>query len=977
MTEAEAGTVSFGPFRLFPASRTLEKDGVRLVLGDRALDILMVLIEHAGSVVSHKTLIARVWRGLVVEQGNLRVHIAGLRKALGPAERYIANVPGQGYCFVAPIARETSAALPAPSAEFPDAIRKRLVLPPQLARMLGRDEIVRSIAADLIAERFVTVIGSGGIGKTTVAIAVAHAMREEFGESVCFVDLGAVVDARLVPDTIASSLGLAAQTADVLPTLLEYLRTLRILLVLDNCEHVIDIVATLAETIFRSAAGVHMLATSREAMRVEGEHVYWLPALASPSPQSSLKAADVRTFPAVELFMERAAASGGHIELNDDNAPVIAGICGRLEGIALAIELAAGRVGSHGLAATADLLNRNLGLDWHGRRTALPRHQTLRALLDWSYGLLSVDEQTSLRRLAALVGEFTLEAAAAVADVVAANALDVLDALVAKSLVAARAGQDGSVRYRLLETTRLHALEQLQASGEADGTSQRHARHFLMLLDSRHGGQIDLEYTGRAHSLREHLGNVRAALEWCFSRQPPAFDATLPVELAAAATPVFFELSLLSEAYKWSAAALAMLDERLRGSRRELLLMSTWAISSMWMRGNSDDVLGAIARGLELARPLNEPAQRLRMLATRHVFLIRVADFRGALSAAEQWNAEAQQSGDITCLAIADLMQGVAHHFRGDQATAKRYLEAGFVRAGARNLQLCGVDHRVRALITLARVHWLSGDPEQGISTARLAIDAAMRSGKPLDTCFALLFTAPVYLWCGYWEAAQEIIDQLNRHTHWHLLKPFHPVATAMQGALLIGRGQTQDGTHLLLEISQMLREERQNVVGSFLACWAADGLVAAGRAEEAAVIIRRARRDAVHAGEAVHLPELLRIEAEALLAMSQTHAPRAMRMLKRACRIAHRQSALSWELRSATSLARLQINLSMHAVAREQLAGTFSRFSAGFATLDLVTAREMLDSIAATSATIASADSTIGLRPRPDGSHAADTRVE
>jgi predicted ATPase len=599
----------------------------------------------------------------------------------------------------------------------------------------------------------------------------------------------------------------------------------------------------------------------------------------------------------------------------------------------------------------------------------------LRALLDWSYSLLSAVEQTSLRRLAVLVGEYTFDAAAAVIDAGPASALDILDALVAKSLVAVRASEDGSARYRLLETTRLHALEKLQTSGEADITAQRHARHFLILLDSRHGGQIDLEYTGRAHSLREHLGNVRAALEWCFSRQQPAFDATLAIELAAAATPVFFELSLLGEAYKWSAAALALLDDTTRGSRREMLLTSTWAISSMWTRGNSDDVLTAIARGLELARPLDEPTQRLRMLATRHVFLIRVADFRGALDAAQQWDVEAQRSGDITCLAIADLMQGVAHHFRGDQATAKRHMEAGFARAGARNLQLCGVDHRVRALITLARVHWLCGEPEQAMSTARLAIDAAMRSGKPLDTCFALLFTAPVYLWCGYWEAAQEIIDQLNRHTHWHLLKPFHPIASAMQGALLIGRGQTQDGTRVLLDILQTMHEERQNVVDSFLACWAADGLVAAGRAEEAVAIMRQARRKAVHAGEAVHLPELLRIQAEALHAMSPAHATHAVRMLTRSCRMAHHQSALSWELRSTISLARIQISCSQHEEAHQLLAEMFGRFRGGFTTRDLVTARELLDSLRDMSAD--SADNAIAFHHSHADAHATDSRVE
>jgi predicted ATPase/DNA-binding winged helix-turn-helix (wHTH) protein len=929
---------SFGPFRLLPAARALEKAGVRLELGDRALDILLVLVERAGEVVSHKELMARVWRGLVVDPGNLRVHVAGLRKALGESDRYIANVPGQGYCFVAPVRRET-----------PAATRQNLVLPPVLARMVGRDEAVRMIAADLTTERFVTLVGPGGIGKTTVAVSVAHAMRKEFPHAVCFVDIGAVAESKLVAATVAASLGLAVQTADVLPTLLDYLRTLRILLVLDNCEHVIDAAATLAERIFKETADVHILTTSREALRVEGEHAFWLLPLESPPPNSSLKAADVAAFPAVKLFMERAAASGARFELNDENAPMVAGICGRLEGIALAIELAAGRAGTHGIAATADLLNKNLGLDWHGRRTALPHHQTLRALLDWSYGFLPDAEQLALRSLSVLVGEFTLEAANSVVYEGPANeaaTLNTLDALVAKSLVSVQAGDEHSIRYRLLETTRIYALEKLQDSGEATGAARRHAGYFAALLNSRHGGQVDLEYSGRAHALREHLGNVRAALEWCFARDGRVFDAALAVDLAAAAAPVFFELSLLSESYQWSAAGLAALDETTRGERREMILQSIWAISSMWTRGSSDDVLSAITRGMELARPLDEPSQRLRMLATKHLFLTRVADFRGALRAAEEWDAAAKQVDDVSCLAISDLMQGVARHFLGDQAAAKRRFEAGFARAGERNLQLCGSDHRVRALVTMSRVLWLSGLPERAVDTAQKAVATAMGFGKPLDTCFSLLYATPVYLWCGDWSAAQEVLERLMNHTHWHVLKPFHAVALAMQGALLIGRGDAERGIAMLPGVLQKMRAERQDVVGTFVACCVADGLTAVGHPEEALAIIRTARRNAVRGAEAVQLPELLRIQATALLSTSHANEARAERLLVRSGRIAQRQSALSWELRTALTLARLHARRGDRERARQLLAPLYQRFTEGFQTRDLQATRQLLEEL-------------------------------
>jgi predicted ATPase/DNA-binding winged helix-turn-helix (wHTH) protein len=949
MNPSHSGITSFGPFRLSPVARVIERDGVPLALGDRALDILIALVTRPGEIVSHRDLIAHVWRDLVVSPGTLRVHMSSLRKALGDGNggaRYIENVTGQGYCFVAQVTYDSAVASPAVMAGVPDVAGKRLLLPSKLRGIVGREQIVREIGDDLIAERFITIIGPGGMGKTTVAVAVAHDMLEEFSGVVCFVDAGAIEDAKLVAATVAASLGLSVQTADAMPTLVEYLRTLRMLLVIDNCEHVIDAVATLLETIFREAPGVHILATSREALRVEGEHACWLPALASPSPDSSMKAVDVLRFPAVQLFMERAAASGHRFKLDDESAPVVAGICGRLEGIALAIELAAGRVGSHGIAATADLLNRNLGLDWHGRRTALPRHQTLRALLDWSYGLLAGPEQLALRRLSVLVGAFTLDAACAVAlggQSDRAAMLGTLDALVAKSLLSALVGDDGSQRYRLLETTRIYAREKLQESGESASASRRHAEYFAMLLNATHGGQVDLEYTGRAHGLREHLGNVRGALEWCFSQSEAGVDKTLSVDLAAAAAPVFFELSLLSEAYKWSAAGLEALDATTRGSRREMLLQSTWAISSMWMRGNSEDVLTAIARGMELAPPDDEPAQRLRMLATRHLFLTRVADFRGALSAAREWNIAARQTRDVTCLAISDLMQGVARHFRGDQAAARRHFDTGFGQAGDRSLQLCGNDHRVRGLISQSRALWLSGLPERAMSTARSAVVTALRSGKPLDTCFALIFTTPVYLWCGEWDAAQDALEQLINHTHWPVLKPFHSSASAMQGALLIGRRDVEQGTAMIQAALDKMKGERQKVVANFVACWLAEGLTAMGRFDDALAVIHDARRDAAHGGEAMLLPELLRLQARTLLSMSEANETQAERLLIRSCAIARRQSAQSWELRSALDLARVRARRGDSVEARQHLASLYDRFTEGFATHDLRAAAQLL----------------------------------
>jgi len=442
-------SISFGPFRLTPAARVLEKDGRPLALGHRALDILIVLVERAGEVVDQKELLSRVWRGLVVCPSNLRVHMSALRKALNDSAgkaRYIANVTGQGYCFVAPIERGAGA-----------ATAKAYELPPVLERMVGRDSTISNLTAHLMMQRFVSIVGPGGIGKTTVAVAAAHSLLAEFAGAVCFVDLGSVTEPTRVVPTVASALGLGVDTES---TLIERLRATRTLLVLDNCEHVIDAAASLAERIFSEAHRMHILATSREAMRVEGESAYLLPPLDSPSPDADLKADVALGYPAIQLFMERAAAGGRRSPLTDSEALIVADICRKLDGLALAIELAASQVGAHGIVGTWNLLQHRRVLDWQGRRTAAPRHQSLRTLLDWSYRLLDDEEQLALRRLAVFSSAFTVEAAAR------AVTINELDALVAKSLLSVVAGDEGSMRYRVLETTRAYALEKLHESDE-------------------------------------------------------------------------------------------------------------------------------------------------------------------------------------------------------------------------------------------------------------------------------------------------------------------------------------------------------------------------------------------------------------------------------------------------------------------------------------------------------------------------------
>ena len=476
---------TFGPFRFFPARQLLLEGETPVRLGSRALEILVALVERPGELVSKDELMARVWPNTVVEESNLKVNVAALRRALGEGQsgrRYIATVSGRGYRFVAPVER----AEPGTPSVLQSSTTKRLHdLPASSTRTIGRADTIHTLLRLLQRHRLVTIVGPGGIGKTTVALAAAEALIAAYEQRVRFIDLAPLQDPHFVPSAVASALGLATHSGDALPALIGYLREEQTLVVLDNCEHVIEAVASLAEQITSGAPGVHILATSREPLRVKGEQVHHLLPLEIPPNSCELTAAEALVFPAVQLFVERAAESLEGFELNDTDAPVVADICRKLEGIALAIELAATRIDALGARELSALLDDRFRLLKQGRRTAVSRHRTLAATLDWSYELLPEDERVVLRRLAVFAGAFTLESASAVARGTGIAAPEVVQGvanLVEKSLVSADVS--GAVaQYRLLDTTRAYALQKLSASGELEAFVRRHAEHYRHLLD--------------------------------------------------------------------------------------------------------------------------------------------------------------------------------------------------------------------------------------------------------------------------------------------------------------------------------------------------------------------------------------------------------------------------------------------------------------------------------------------------------------
>jgi DNA-binding winged helix-turn-helix (wHTH) protein len=391
-----ASSILFGPFELNSSERTLRKADDVVPLGGRAFEILLALLDRPGEIVSKSDLIAKVWPDVTVEEGSLRVHLSALRKALGDGQfgnKYITNVQGHGYCFAAPVTRKSA------EPDEGNTFSRPSNLPPALGRMIGRDDAVLEIQARFQTERLITVLGPGGIGKTTVALATGQAASADFADAVFFVDLSAVRDRAQVVGAIASAIGLDLQFANPEETLLDFLHGRRALIILDSCEHLIEQTAKVADCIFQRAPDIYMLATSREALQMAGERVFRLHPLDCPPERPMLTTAQIVAYPATRLFAERVSARSSEFRLGDEEAPVVAEICRKLDGMALAIELAAGRAAIFGVKDTAARLGSRLDLLKFGRRTAIPRHQTLRAALDWSHDYLSEVERIVLRRI--------------------------------------------------------------------------------------------------------------------------------------------------------------------------------------------------------------------------------------------------------------------------------------------------------------------------------------------------------------------------------------------------------------------------------------------------------------------------------------------------------------------------------------------------------------------------------------------------
>jgi non-specific serine/threonine protein kinase len=662
-TDLPAPSVSFrfGSFELQPVDRRLLKDGAAVPLGPRTFDLLTVLVDRAGHLVSKDELLERVWPGVVVIDTALQMQVSLLRKVVGADA--IVTVSGHGYRFALPVTKSEVSATDLASAP-------RHNLSSYLTSFVGREHEIDELKGLLTTTRLVTLTGAGGAGKTRLGIEVAWQLVEDLRDGVWLVELAAISDPALVPQAVAEVLGQKELAGKPLvESLSDYLASKHLLLVLDNTEHLLEGCAPLADHILRRSERVGILATSREPLNVTGELTYRVPPLTIPEATDHATPEALSRYESVRMFVERARLVRPHFSITADNTSSVTTICRRLDGIPLAIELAAPRLRSMSIEELSQRLDQRFALLTGGSRAALPRHRTLRSLIDWSYDLLSDIERALLSRLSVFAGGWTLASAEAVCTrdgIEAHDVLDLLASLTDKNLIIA--SEDGAgTRWRILETVRQYAEDRLRESGEEARWRDRHLDCFLALAEeafAEHGpGQVAF-----LERVASDYDNFRGAFSWATTA-----NAAVGLRLAVAFGGFWANSSYLTEGRQWLAGLLDAVPNR-APTRDRARVLCTAAILAVAQADYAEAKL-RYEQCLALNRELDWPKGIVYALNGLGEVALAQAAYAEAEVLLRDATPLARALGDMTALAVSLSNLGSVMRAQGDLPAARLMLE--------------------------------------------------------------------------------------------------------------------------------------------------------------------------------------------------------------------------------------------------------------------------------------------------------------
>jgi non-specific serine/threonine protein kinase len=927
--------------------RELRARGVTVPIGNRAFEIIEALVSSAGELVTKDDLMNRVWPGAIVEDNTIQVHISAIRRALGSDRGMLKTVAGRGYRLLGDWTMRQQSTPKTPHVPRPVQTTAHPFLtnvPVAASALIGRETAVQHLCDLLSAYRAVTLTGPGGIGKTVLASEVARRLFPTLEGDVFLVELASLSEPDLVPTGVAYALNLQLRSdAMSAETIARAIGDKKLLLVLDNCEHVIDAAASMAESLVRLCPHTTVLATSREVLSIEGEFVYRVTPLEVPAPHIEASE-EVLEHSAVQLFVTRTRSLRADFQAQGEKLPVVAAICRRLDGIPLAIEFAAARAATLGIQQVAGRLDDRFALLTGGRRTALPRHKTLRATLDWSYELLPAAEQRLLRHLAIFPAGFTLEAVAAAVNDTESSVVLGISSLVSKSLVTLDESET-TRRWRLLETVRVYSLEKLSESAEHTQAARRHAEFYLALFVS-FAGEAGLQAAVDDLSrYRREIDNLRAALNWAFS---PDGDTVLGVALAAAAD-FWVAVSLVSESCEWADKALTHIGDAI-DTRHEMVLQCSLGYSLIYTKGMGADARTALVRALALAQKLEELSYRMRAIYGLWLFSSRSMALNDAIAYARDYGAIARV-GDLRSRTTAAWLMGIPQTYLAAHAEASERLQWAIdnypVDRRAGDLIQFGADLRTSAMghntVNLLSLGLLDAAPR----TAERAIQEARATNQPTVLCVALAWAAGfVFLSLDELDLAKNCGEELVDLAFKHGLRPYYAAGLCVRGSLAARRGEPELGIGPLRSGLADMQQAFYLMYCPFFQKELATALSGAGRVDEGIREIDEALRLAAETGYRWFEPELLRTKGE-LLTRRGTDEPTLIEGLYRqSMSQARAQRAVYWELSATTSLAKLLQDQHREAEARAALSPVYSQCTEGFSAARMKQAKALLDQL-------------------------------